>query len=666
MNEDSDDIKNNNLAFLEEYAPELHGRLLAHQENAEGINLVQEPEHRGTVRFTIPPPNAATVDSYTFNFMESLLNEAREQNIPMIDLPVASNSYYLIVLGVTHHIPLYRLINSTQCRALLLIEPDMNALWWSLDYVNWRALAEELEKRNGTIDFVFFDNAEQISGHIWRTIRLMNPVCSDGATFAAYGHTDLANEISDKLRFEISLSYSSLGFFYDESLMVWNTYNNLTKHDAHLFQRDINRHLNCPVFLVASGPSLDQTIETIKAHAANAVIISCGSALRPLIVNGIVPDFQIETENIEVSPLTQQLAREHDLSGVTLVCSTTLDPEVFSAFKRIIFFFRAPLSAYPLFSPSEESSLLVPDPTVGNAALSFALELGFTDVFMFGYDCGSKDAEQHHSKDAYHYTKDAGNVDIQYHIPVDANFDGDVWTNAGLYASITNLSELIGAFGHRDRNVFNCSDGALIKGAEPLLASDISLPTKQRSKHDTVTKIIADLPNFLGKDQKYAWMGSAFRDTIRGYGDLVRERIRDIEDFSDKSYQQALMDLFQPQIGPFLVPPKGVNHCVNIMLRGTLFAMLLFIERYLARVAYPDDVNRFGKIAMAQFDQALEIIERDAIERFGGDMPKAPPPVDTIYRAKGTPLPALLEPPRNAPCPCGSQKKFKHCHGQST
>lgn len=358
------------------------------------------------------------------------------------------------------------------------------------------------------------------------------------------------------------------------------------------------------------------------------------------------------------------MAEQHDLSAVTLIASTSIDPDVLDQFRDIIFFFRSSLCAFPLFAPSYECTLFMPDPTVGNAGLCLALELGFTDVYMFGMDCGSRSDALHHSKDAYHYTADAGEIRIDYGIEVPANFGGTSRTNYGLFSSINNLVELLKVFG-QDRSIQNCSDGALIAGALPLRPEDLALEKKHHDKHRAVREIIDAMPRYLSAEQDFTWMGRTFTETVRGYCDLVRERLNDIDDITRKDYLIRLMDLFQPRISYFLPPPKGVNHCVNILMRGSFFAMLLFFERYLARVAREEDVQRFGKIGVDALLHGLETLEKDALERFGGTDPKAPPPLDTIFRTADVRFPEPPAPARNSPCPCGSGKKFKHCHGKA-
>lgn len=663
MPDSQSDIRKRNLAFFAEGAPDVHARLTS-PGVADGTSFT--PPGPGKIpsrRFTIPEPDARNLDRYTFDVIDDMLAGAADENIAMVDWPRTEQSYYLILLGVHHQPLIERMLDQTRCMSVIFIEPDPSAFAWSADHIDWQQIIKSVQDRGGTFDFVFDADPAVISATIWRTMRFINPTCIDGATLTAFGHPDLARELMRRLGDDLALGYTSLGFFYDESLMIRNTHQNLVRKDARIFQRRHEDDPGCPVFVVASGPSLDDAITAIREHAGKAVIVSCGSALRPLLVNGITPDFQIETENARVSPLTRQMAEEHDLSGVILVASTTIDPQVLPSFRDVIFYFRSSLSPYPLFAPSHAASLFMPDPTVGNAGLSFALELGFTDVFLFGMDCGTRDPARHHSSDAFHYTADAGDIDIRYDMKVDANFGGHAWTERGLFMSIVNLVELLKIFGD-GRRVRNCSDGAWISGAAPLRSSDLDLENAPEAKQAALRSVIDTMPAFADAARDTNWQGEAFAHAITNYCNEIRDQLRNIEDYTDKSYQLRLMNLFQPPVAYFAPPPKGLEHGVNILMRGTLFCMLMFFERYLARIAYAENLNRFGDIGVAALLKGLAAIERDAIDRLGGTTPQAPPPLETIRHAPGTRLTSPPSPSRNSPCPCGSGEKFKHCHGK--
>lgn len=664
MPDSQSELRKRNLAFFAKAAPEVHSRF-ASPIGPDGASF--SPPGPGKIpsrRFTIPAPDAKNLDRYTFDTISDMLASAIDQNIPVIDWPRTERSFYLILLGVHHQQLIQRMLDQTQCMSAIFIEPDPAAFAWSLEHIDWPELIADVQARGGTFDFVFDPNPATISATIWRTMRFINPTCTDGAMFTAFAHPELARDLTARLGNDLALSYTSLGFFYDESLMIHNTHRNLSRGDARIFQRRHEDDPGCPVFVVASGPSLDDSIETIKKHADHAIIVSCGSALRPLLVNGTIPDFQIETENAGVSPLTRQMADEHDLSKVILVASTTIDPDVLPSFRDVVFYFRSSLSPYPVFAPSHASSLFMPDPTVGNAGLSLALELGFKDVYLFGMDCGSRNPARHHSSDAYHYSADAGDIDVRYDMQVDANFGGRTWTNHGLFMSIVNLIELLKIFGD-GRNVRNCSDGAMIDGATPLKPVDIDLSPNAGMKQAAMQSLIETMPPFADTGQDTSWPGDAFADAVHSYCAQIREHLTQIDNYEDKSYQRKLMEVLQPPVAYFAPPPKGVQHGVNILMRGTLFCILMFFERYLSRVAYHDDLKRFGDIGVKSMVKGLDLLERDAIERLGGSAPKAPPPLDTIKHDAGTRLQSPPAPSRNSPCPCGSGNKFKHCHGKT-
>ena len=55
-----------------------------------------------------------------------------------------------------------------------------------------------------------------------------------------------------------------------------------------------------PVFIIANGPSLDDSIDVIAANKDRAILISCGSAISALHKVGIKPDIHVETERTKI------------------------------------------------------------------------------------------------------------------------------------------------------------------------------------------------------------------------------------------------------------------------------------------------------------------------------------------------------------------------------
>ncbi len=59
----------------------------------------------------------------------------------------------------------------------------------------------------------------------------------------------------------------------------------------------------------------------------------------------------------------------------------------------------------------------------------------------------------------------------------------------------------------------------------------------------------------------------------------------------------------------------------------------------------------------------LEDLKEIALDCLGGSAPKELPPFGGGTASEGEVLAAPERISRNSPCPCGSGRKYKHCHG---
>lgn len=616
------------------------------------------------IRFTATAPNRDRIDVHTFRFLDATLNRAAEEGITFYDQPTTYDTFYLVIFGIGLGRHIRPLIEQTNGLNVILVEPDIEFLWHSLEVCDWIDLIGGIQERGGEVDFILTEDVHEISGNIWKNMKRTNPCSADGFICCVHHHPHMVEKVIDDLTHDVSLITSELGFFYDETLMMWNTHQNLNQKNTRVFTRAPDKDPGLPAFIVGSGPSLDDALEVIKENEGNAVIISCGSALRPLILNGITPDFQIELENLNVSPMVSQVAEDHDLSSVTILASSTVDTGALSPFGDIIFYFRYSLSPYPLYCGSDVYSLSLGGPTVTNAGLSFAQDSGFRDIYFFGVDAGVRSPEHHHAKDSYHFTPGAIVLEDNqtFKIPVPANFGGTCLTSRGLYSARTNLISAIKTYG-KGRRFFNCSDGALLDGATPLRPGELSLPDKASEKPKVVRDLIENFPPLDQTNLNAKWPGAVMAKNINAYVETLKGCLNDIEDFDDKTYVTRLMDQFQPHYGYVDPPPKDSAMAVNFLFRGTLIGMLVFFEYYLARVADRTKVSRFGEIGRQELFNRLEDLKEIALDSLGGPAPKEPPPFDGGTAPEGDVLAAPKRISRNSPCPCGSGRKYKHCHG---
>lgn len=85
------------------------------------------------------------------------------------------------------------------------------------------------------------------------------------------------------------------GTFEDEMIGFNNTLYNIG-HNRVL--KEFGK-VNAPILVAGAGPSLASSLEFIRQNIKNMIVFSCGTALKPLLDNGIVPDFQIEIERVD-------------------------------------------------------------------------------------------------------------------------------------------------------------------------------------------------------------------------------------------------------------------------------------------------------------------------------------------------------------------------------
>ncbi len=628
-------LKERNLEVLKEHAPQLYQQLINFKplsklvvENGEPDAVFQGQYFYGgnyrdyvekqlrnywrePLRLPLGTLQPAQLDETAGKFLHNLLKRADEKGLRLHQRHTGTRSYFLFILGLGFGGHILDLVEKTDCRAVFVADPNLEFAYHSLEVNDWSTLFETLKKRHGRIDFCFYNSAERIADAIRRWLRTVNPMSVDGATYYYHYQNPVFTVAMKLFSKQADLILAGLGFFYDETLMLKNTHHNLFSGTERVYVRPQKPYIDVPAFIIGNGPSLDKDIPYIRENMDNAVIISSGSALRPLLKNGITPDFHMETENIEVYPLISQAAKDYDLSPVRLVTSTTVDPKAIPFFDTVLYYFRGSLSPYPIFCDNFDHCLKHPNPTVVNASLSLAQEAGVRTFYLFGADMGVKEGDLHHSKDAYHYTKGARFRHDKYNIPVPANFGGKSMTSNGLFWTLDALAASIKEirFG---RHYYNCSDGALIEGAIPLPARTLSLTTDPGKKKTAIEKIVGYFPVFTREEFDAHWNDDVIVEQMCGYLDDFARRLDRAKDFDVKDHLTELMTILDP---------KGVTTRAVIgpavTYRGTLFMMMMALEFYRARLQGKKDVKAYDRIAREEIDNVVEYLRKTTIKEFG-------------------------------------------------
>ena len=184
--------------------------------------------------------------------------------------------------------------------------------------------------------------------------------------------------------------------------------------------------------LTASGPALDVEINQLKQYICDDVndifICAAGSSLGTLLRNSLTPQFVVYNEmgsNV-FEDITELLTEGFDLSEITLVCPTTIDPRVPNLFSKSIFFTRPHSASVLLKAEFNHSSLIHSGPQAANAALDFLLAIGFTNILALGCQfCAERRSETRS-------LKAIGKNDRDLSLPVLSNRGKTVFTDIGL------------------------------------------------------------------------------------------------------------------------------------------------------------------------------------------------------------------------------------------
>jgi hypothetical protein len=427
--------------------------------------------NRSVVSLQLPEP---CPDPDTDAFVADLRRCATENGISCDDDRQDVRAAKLVVfgLGLGHHLPV--LAAATECRVMIVVEPHVDLYAAAFRTMDFQGFVEGMESQGRAVYFLADGDPLTARTFVIDALRDALPPLIDGtAVFHHYNSPGL-DAIAREVMGNLGLIATNFGFVSDEVTMVRNTYLNLRNGGTRYFKAG-QAPAGVSAIVVGSGPSFDDSVAALKANQGRAMVISCGTALGLLLKHGIKPDIHCELEN--VSPpveLIESYRREHDLSGIVLLASTTVDPRLGALFERSVLFFRPGLSTEHLFGAGPEQMLANVTPMVSNLAMVAARVVGASAVYLMGIDLGSRNPLQHHSKESL-YTSGQLEWDFPFHTQDAANFGGTALTHSEYVMSRHTKEIEIHARG-AGIAYYNCSDGIRIQGAAPLRPEAMVLP----------------------------------------------------------------------------------------------------------------------------------------------------------------------------------------------
>ncbi len=561
-------------------------------------------------RIYLIPPNSANLDDVASEYNYNVLKKATDLGATFQTDIQGEHTHYMVSFGVGLGKHLLPLAKRSNCAGLILIEPNIEFLYHSLFVTDW---TEILELFNGFKDgrYLFITcNQNPLNVQIDVT-GFMRGVCApfvDGIDFYSHYPSSQLAEMHKLLQKEANLAIMGLGFYIDEEIMLRNSYNNLKNYNSYIFT-DCQQKVDLPIFIIGSGPSLSQSLDYIRENQDNAIIVSGGTALAPLLKAGIQPDFQVEVENVEASINVLRNARDNfDISDITLVTTTTMQPDAINCFDKKVLYFRQSLTSTPVFTWGAKHQLLEVSPTVTNAALSFAQQVGGKKLYFFGMDYGARKPDKMHIEGTAY---DEGlKFDRQFTIKYKGNFGGHVYTDSILNWARSIAERSIRRFqtGH---TYYNCSDGCMIKGAIPKLPRTLK-PLPQKDKNILIDQIMNSFAKYSRADFEKSWNRTDWhQETL----DLC-DRILDILENSTKdNYWCRYIEEITRQI----VSEDDKTTPSQFMLRGSMFLTEMTSVFYPPRIADPEIRKQVEEIVREELIKTVTKL-KERVDLFFNDL----------------------------------------------
>jgi len=355
------------------------------------------------------------------------------------------------------------LVKNHNFQSLFVYEPNPEFFAISLYFVDYEYIYKKLGERfflwvNGTLDYYAI---EKFFYERTVTSSFLNLI------YTSYNHP-LIEDAKEKFEQIRVAKFRGWGTYEDELKGVKNHLANIGKYP--LFS--IGKKLNLPICVVANGKSLEKNIPFIKKNRHSMIIISVGTAIKPLLAQNIQSDFHIEQERADL--LTEILKEPLQNYEGYFLGASVVNPKVFTYAKKPLMYIREG------FTFSDKNALIGSSPIVGNSGFAFAA-MFTNEIYLCGMDLGFRLNERIHPKNSFYDNKeDIATTGIK----IKGNFSNDIYTNSLLLSSKRNIENMIKAF---NLTVYNLSDGAYIENTIPL--KDKILPEINKSKY--IKEIIA-------------------------------------------------------------------------------------------------------------------------------------------------------------------------------
>ncbi|MDO6684704.1 MULTISPECIES: motility associated factor glycosyltransferase family protein [unclassified Agarivorans] len=540
-----------------------------------------------------------------------------------------------IMYGCSLGYQVEKLLNSHIVDNFILYEPNIDFFYASLSTIDWSKILQASDEQGTKLYLNIGDDGTHMFDDIHMRLQSYGiHILSYTFFYVSYFQHAMDKNIRlTRDQFKVLLNISE---FFDHAFYNLNhTRDSLLRNSRYMLKNKPqvlrDELANIPVFIIGNGPSLDSSADVIRQHQGKAIIISVGTSLKALYQLGIKPDFHAEVEQTRATlHWVCQVPDPDWLKQIDMITVNGLHPEVSDMFGETLYCLKTgeagSLSFLEIAEEVQEfDSILYSYPTVSNCALSYALRIGFRQIYLFGVDLGFVDPSRHHSRhSAYYNAKEDGKelYDYSAHgtgLRVPGNFEDYVFTKHEFKYSAEILGKSIAEYD--DAEVYNTSNGALIEGAAPLALEQVLLTgdeidksaLKQRIKLGAYREDTSQLVDVF--DNTYS--DKHIEEHCNQLLDIVR---------NDADSWEAVLDILDRQVKLVKGSAADPKSLFFYLMRGSAS----FCLTYLTRLAYSADDE---ELCMQRFNEGKAIwIEyitemRDKVLSDFGEFDQTPRPV---------------------------------------
>ncbi|MGL6150973.1 MAG: motility associated factor glycosyltransferase family protein [Aeromonas sobria] len=564
------------------------------------------------------------LDFIHVNFMNEMLSQQRALVDKLQPISEAGNVVPLVIMfGVGLGYQISYLFEQCQPKVFFIVEPDLDLFYASMFTFDWFSLFEYIDNENINIHIFLGQTNDEIINDIAPAMAKYGSYMAAASIGFWHYRSEKIIDLIKRVKQEFFILASGWGFFDDNIIAMSHCIENVKNNIPFLMKNKCvdEKWKNIPVFIVGNGPSLDNSIDTLKYLQDSVVIISCGSALSALHRAGIKPDIHVQVERTKLVPDTHALLKDTNyLREILFLSVDVIHPDCMKQFDKVGLAFKP-------FEPGEfilkrnfetarlRDTLRAANPLVGNTGLATACRLGFENIYLFGIDNGYVSDQHHHSKLSFYFDDDGNSKEKlsllitqkSKHL-VPGNFGGDVETTNMMINSKLVMENLIKAYQHVD--VFNCSNGAAINGAKPTRVSDIIVDDTVFDKNELKLHIINDVyqPMDISTEDFYSRINSEFFD------ELIDKMVSEWEiDYTSRD--QIIQCMMRQYEYMSAIRNSGYNHIYRCII-GSLYYSYSVILSTLYQYEESDELYKAINLMvyiMRQYFIAMKVQYKNAL-----------------------------------------------------